>query len=48
MVKMFIVGELRPILLMQMQGTATLQVDTDRLRDTGWLWAIIYSSNVIK
>ena len=42
MVKMFTVGELRPILLMQMQGTATLQLDTD------WLLAIIYSSTVRK
>ena len=44
MVKMFTVGESRPILLMQMQGTATLQLDTDWLRDTDWLSAIICSS----
>ena len=48
MVKMFTVGESRPILLMQMQGTATLQLDTDRLGDTGWLLAIIYSSKCDK
>ena len=47
-VKMFTVGELRQILLVQMQGTATLQLDTDRLGDTGLLLAIIYSSKCDK
>ena len=45
MVKMFTVDESQRILLMQMQGTATLQLDTAWLRDTDWLLATMFSSS---